>query len=289
MVDTTVTWQGTLTAATSIAHGGETRGTITFLRREQILTADGNRVLVPVISGNALRGRLRRTGEELLRDVLQYEGLLSAPAAHALRGGGSLARTGREPLSGPRLARLRALVPQIGVFGAAGGGTIIDGCLEVGKLYPHVTETARVTGVESAVSAFAATQLETYARIDDAGSHDFDPVVTTVDLDDDGTPAPAADLGTGRQMQFSVETFPAGTVFSARLRLRRPTPLELSFFVDVLAGFARAGSLGGRSGIGHGAVQVDLQHSPAELALVDWRTECRQRRAEILEALQDVT
>jgi hypothetical protein len=82
----TVTWDGTLTAISSIAHGGETRGTITQLRRELIVQPDGQPVYVPVVSDNSLRGRLRRMGEELLRDALQYEGELSLSAAHALRG-----------------------------------------------------------------------------------------------------------------------------------------------------------------------------------------------------------
>ena len=36
-VTVTASWAGTLTALSSIAHGGQTRGTITLLRREQLL------------------------------------------------------------------------------------------------------------------------------------------------------------------------------------------------------------------------------------------------------------
>jgi len=142
----TVTWTGTLTATSSIAHGGETRGTITLLRRELVSLPEGSLVHVPIVSGNTLRGRLRRVGEELLRDAVGYDGQLHPAAAHALRGGGSLAKTSHEPLSGNRLQRLRELVPQIGVFGGAGGGTIINGALDVGKVVPHLSETVHITG-----------------------------------------------------------------------------------------------------------------------------------------------
>lgn len=101
----------------SIAHGGETRGTITLLHRELVVQPDGRTVHIPIVSGNAFRGRLRRVGEELLRDTLRYEGQLPLAAAHALRGGGSLPKTSGQPLSGRRLADLRALVPHVGVFG----------------------------------------------------------------------------------------------------------------------------------------------------------------------------
>lgn len=159
---TTVSWTGTLTATSSIAHGGETRGTITLLRREIVVQPDGRPIHVPVISGNSFRGRLRRIGEELLRDTLHYETQLPLTVAHALRGGGSLAKTSGTPLSGQRLHDLRALVPQVGVFGCAGGGRIVDGCLQIGKVVPHVAETTHITGgITQQTPAFDATQIET--------------------------------------------------------------------------------------------------------------------------------
>lgn len=286
----TTRWDGTLTALSSIAHGGDTRGTITLLRRELVITPDGRAVYVPVVSGNTLRGRLRRVGEELLRDVLGYEGLLHPAAAHALRGGGSLAKTSHEPLSGNRLQRLRALVPQIAVFGAAGGGTIIDGALDVGKVVPHVTETAHITGATTTGSAFAATQLEAYTRQDDLASHDAGDLVPAAPdvelvLDDTGRPD-VRPTGTSRQMLFNVETFPAGTVFSTWMRLRRPTDVELAFFTDVLATYAADARLGGRIATGHGHVRVDLTASPAPSPVTDWRQTCTEHRAEILTALE---
>ena len=175
----TITWAGTITAASSVAHGGETRGTITLLRRELIVQPDGAAVYIPVISGNAFRGRLRRIGEELTRDILRYEGQLPLPAAHALRGGGSLAKTSAEPLSGQRLYQLRSLVPQIGVFGCAAGGRIIDGCLQVGKVLPHVAECAHlIPAARGSRPAFTATQIETYVRQDDGDSHACAGVMT---------------------------------------------------------------------------------------------------------------
>lgn len=281
----TITWAGTLTARSSIAHGGQTRGTITLLRRELIVV--GDRVVhVPVISGNTLRGRLRRIGEELLRDEVGYQGLLSPAAAHVLRGGGALAKTGREPLSGSRLGRLRALVPQIGVFGAAAGGTIISGALDVGKVVPQVTETEAITGTPASLSAFQATQLEAYARQDDAGDHDFVPTMARLQFDQDGSPQVVG--LSSNQMLFHIETFPAGTRFSTWLRLRRPTPVETSFFTDVLAVFTEAGRLGGRVGIGHGEVSVQLVANPEPRPDQGWRTHVTGNRSELLEVLGEL-
>lgn len=267
-----VSWQGTLTATSSICHTGETRGTIALLRRETIISAHGERVTIPIISGNTWRGRLRRIGEELLRDTLAYETELTPAAAHALRGGGALAKTGREPLSGSRLQQLRALVPHLGVFGAAGGGTIISGGLDVGKVLPCIQQTTHLTGVESSLDAFTCTQLEDYTRQDDTGSHDLMPV----------------EAGSS-QMLFRIETFPAGTTFSSWLRLRRPSELELSFFCSVLDAYRADGRLGGRIGSGHGQVRVDMEPTPALPALVDWRAHCLEHRSDILTALKELS
>lgn len=283
----TITWTGTVTAISSVAHGEETRGISTMLRREIVTTPDGNRILVPIISGNSLRGRLRRIGEELLRDAVGYAGLISPAPAHTLRGGGSLAKTGKEPLSGSRLARLRELVPQLGVFGGAGGGTIISGALDVGKVVPHVAETSQITGVETRLTAFKATQMEAYTRQDDDRTHDFVgvPAGATLAFDEIGQPTVVETAG-GNQMRFRIETFPVGTTFSTWLRLRRPTDLEVAFFTDVLAEFAKDGRLGGRIAIGHGQVRADLNPDPEPPSDVDWRAFVTDHRNEILQVLE---
>lgn len=283
-----ITWTGTLTALSSIAHGGDTRGTMTLLRREMVAASGRSPVLVPIISGNSLRGRLRRCGEELLRDALGYEGLLSPASAHALRGGGSLAKTSREPLSGSRLQRLRTLVPQLALFGAAGGGTIISGALDVGKVVPHLVETNHITGAGSRISAFQATQLEAYSRQDEADSHDFAGVLQ-LRFDEQGRPEPPSSAAASQQMLFHVETFPAGSRFHVWLRLRRPTPVEVDFLCDILDAYAADGRLGGRVGIGHGQVRVELSGRPEPERQVSWRDLVTDHRDEILAELDGLT
>lgn len=289
----TVHWTGALRAVSSISHSGDTRGTITMLRREQIVTPDGQLILVPIISGNSLRGRLRRHAEELLRDVLEYEGHLRLPIAHALRSGGALAKTSGESLSGKRLATLRHLVPLIGVFGCAGGGRIIDGCLQVGKVVPHFNETRHLleNDATDTLPAFRATQIETYTRHDDSDRHDF---VTTVAVDERGYPVDdITDTAPGSSMLmlYRLETFPAGTRFSTWLRLNRATPLEVSFFEDVLAHYTQFSLLGGRIGRGHGRVIVDFTRHIVDgvTTSADWVSHVRDNRAEALQALTFLT
>ena len=280
---TTVSWAGTVTARSSIAHGGEHRGTITLLRRELIFDPAGAPHQIPLVSGNAVRGRLRRIGEELMREVLGYEGTLPLAAAHALRGGGSLAKVSGEPLSGARLRDLRQLVPQIAVFGAAAGGRIIGGCLQVGRLIPCVAETRHLTG-QPGPDLFSATQLETYTRVDETTT------AATADLTDPQDQDPTATASAG-PLVFSVETFPAGTRFSSWLQLEHATDLQVAFTADIVDQFARHGSVGGRGAIGHGQVTADWTRTdhPTTASPVDWRAHLTQHRDDVLAAIHLLT
>lgn len=277
---TTTRWSGTLTATSSIVHGGYSAGTKTLLRREQMITPDGELVEIPVISGNSLRGRLRRIGEELLRDTLEYEGDLPLAAAHALRGGGALAKVTGEPLSGARLQRLRAHVPLIAAFGAAAGGRIIDGSLMVGRVIPHLAQTSHLTGVDGP-DVFSATQLETYTRLDEGSTAGFAPLLPI-----DG---PAAQ--TPGSMVFHIETFPVGTRFSTWVHLDRATDLTTAFVSDVINEFSQRGALGGRRAIGHGQVTAtwDRTDRPTPPEPLDWRAHLQERRADVLDAITYLT
>lgn len=267
----TITWSGTLTATSSIAHAGETRGIIAMLRREQIIQPDSSIAQVPIISGNSVRGRLRRIAEELLRDALQYEGQLTISAAHALRAGGSLTKVG-EPLSGSRLAHIRTYLPLIGVFGAAAGGRVIDGCLNVGKLVPLVTETDHLTGHHSTLSAFGIVQLEKYTRLDESSSHNF-PATT-----DDSAGV------TETQMLYEVEAFRPGTVFTTQINLLRPTEIEAAFFTAVLDQYLARPRLGGHLATGMGQAKADLTPDIVPPA-VDWAGWIQAHRDQAFEAL----
>lgn len=282
-------WDGLLTATSSIAHGGQARGTITLLRREQILL-DGQVLQIPMISGNSWRGRLRRIGEELTREVLAYEGQLTPAAAHFLRGGGSLVKSSREPLSGARLRRARMLLPQLEVFGGASGRTF-HSSLQVGKLIPHIAETAHLTG-HPGPPGLSATQLESYTRLDEADRsqlHQLTPVPMTEDGQLDLEDLPARIDGTGAVV-YRIETFPAGTVFSTWLRLEATSAIGYSFFRDVLRAFITRGRLGGRTAIGHGCFTASFTstHTPGIDPLPDWRSHLRENHEEIMTLLKDL-
>lgn len=272
-----ITWSGTATAISSISHGSETRGLITMLRRETIIGADGTPTPIPLISGNSFRGRLRRAAEQQLADVLHYRGRLTIAAAAALRSGGSLVKTSAAPISGSRLARLRELVPLIGIFGTAGAGRIIDGCLQVGKLVPYATETAHLLGSPTAtLSVHDLTQIETYSRVDDTHRHNTAAPTTT-----------ASDDAAASQLQYRLETFRAGTRFDVWLNLVSPTDIEAAFLADVLDRYSATATIAGRTAIGHGRLRLDVTASTPP-PHIDWRTEISTNADEAIDMLNQL-
>lgn len=287
----TVSWDIDVLAQSSIVHREDytSVGTdnFTLFRREKVLAPDGTMVQVPIVSGSSFRGVLRRIGEELTAAVLNYEGSLPIPAAHLLTNGGRLAKSAR-PLTDEQERQLKALLPQVAVFGGAASGRILSGLLTVGKVLPEVAELAHILPRPPQHTP----QPATFSLAQESFSHlaDHRPTATMApshDRDEDSSP-----LG-----QFGVETLPAGTRLQTWVRIANATETQVSFLVDVLAAFAQRGHLGGRIAAGHGQISVTLYPTVHRGQLpdlrpdqpTDWVTELTARRDEALEALAALT
>lgn len=237
-----VKWEGTATALSSIAHGSEALGTVTYLRREKIFLPDGSLEEIPVISGNSWRGIMRDVASDLWWDAAGNP-KLTLPVMHALWSGGALAKLSGPTLSGARLQELKNICPVVGVFGTAGGGRIINGSLQVGKLIPICEETRHIIPAqfltEKLPSFWDLTQIEYYSRI----PNEFDSEEV-----EEGS----------RLARYGVETFIAGTKFYTWCSLSWATDTEASFFKDVFEKYCADASVGGLFRAGHGKISFDL-------------------------------
>lgn len=245
-----VKWEGIATATSSIVHGSQVLGTITYLRREKFLLPDGSIEEIPVLSGNAWRGLLRDIAADIWWDRVGKP-KLTLPVVHALWSGGALVKISGPVLTGLRLAALRKAVPVVGIFGTAGGGRIIDGCLQVGKMIPICIETVHLLPKEiingiKLNSIWDITQIEHYSKVP---SIDQDKVLERV-TDEKMDP-----------MRFGVETFIAGTQFYTWCSLTWPTEGELGFFREVLKDYSSRTIIGGMSRAGHGRINLDLNET----------------------------
>lgn len=275
----TIHLDGVATALSPIVHGGDRAGTITYLVRQPVLQPDGTIEDVPYVSGNGLRGVLRRESAELLWHVLGKPEL-PMPVFHALFSGGQLAKAGTgKVIDPPRLARLRTLLPHVAIFGCAGGGRIIEGKLRVGDLVPIAIETAHMlpgrlrdaatTSADDMLAIRQYTRMDTARRstprelgmiptrelanatVDAAGTLLLEEPTEPVVVDDDET----------TQMRYGVETIAAGTRMWCSLSLTHVTDLQWAWFCQVLATWTASGAhIGGRSSVGHGRIRLELDH-----------------------------
>lgn len=178
----TISYEGIVTALTSISHnGGEANGNIMSFRREKRVQPDGRVADVPIFSGNAMRGILRDAGMLFMLRQLGYgydeetDTVKGIPLErfYFLFSGGSLTSTGEVGVNVDAFRKLRKTLPLISLFGGASGNGIMPGKLSIGMLTPICRETAHLLPEwcyqdTLLLSCYDLCQLQTYTRRDDA-------------------------------------------------------------------------------------------------------------------------
>ena len=240
-----------ITATTSIVHRDDTRNSSSIqslFRREKVLTPTGEVAMVPIISGNAWRGILRRTGETLLAEVLDYAGQLTPAAAHLLRNGGFLRKSTRE-MTPEQERELKNLVPLIGLFGGAANARVMSGKLVVSKVVPVTADTLHLLPTAPPDAPIPGSVHTILGQESTSHSNDLPDTGATVD----------GETGEGfSPIRLDTETLIAGTRLSGQIRLTHATPVEYALLADILEHFAAHGHLGGRTAAGHGRIHATL-------------------------------
>lgn len=270
MTNEIIRWQGTATALSSVTHGEQSLGTGTYMRREKFMLPNGSVEEIPLVSGNALRGSMRDMAAKTYWNHLGQPHL-NLSVSHALFSGGTISKaTNAEPVSGVKLREIREACPPLSIFGAAGGGRIIDGILSVGKMIPITQETAHIIPeefhLEKLPSYWDILQLEEYSR--------FSPNNEDYSLN----------------MRYGVESFISGTRFYTWLSLDYPSLQDISFFDEIVTAMeSDLLPVGGQKNKGFGKVHFDF-NKPEYILGADWRQSLSDRfsQEEILEIIHRI-
>lgn len=244
-------WEGTATALSSVTHGEQNLGTGNYMRREKFFLPSGEIEEIPLISGNALRGSMRNHAANKYWQFLDKPHL-NVSVSHALYSGGTISKaTNAEPVSGIKLREIREACPPISIFGAAGGGRIIDGILSVGKMIPIVKETQHLIPSqylsEHIPSYWDVLQLEEYSR--------FSPQNSDYSLN----------------MRYGIESFISGTKFYSWLTLDYPSDQDYSFFTEIVEALEEAIiPIGGQKNKGFGQMKFAFD-KPTEDTATNWQ------------------
>lgn len=250
-----------------LAHGSfdtGDAGNLVQVRRVPVLLG-GEKVFVPAVSGNALRGRMRRV---VFRDLLRVCGIGrddTAPGEWdalyaALCNGGHL-DSSEQTVKPDRIRQIRDAVPALSVFGAALRSWMLPGRCSVGICWPVCAETAAAGLVTGESTVIAEDLVHEYGSVRHVDRDRQDPELSGV------TPMPVLS-----------EALVAGTVLQSRIRFEpEATLVERAAVAFALDGVA---SLGAKSSSGLG--DVDVIHNNNASDYLRWREESAAGSAVVL-------
>ncbi len=194
---------------------------------------------VPVISGNSIRGILRRL---TMRDFCNRTGItkLDKNIYHQLFTGGNITdSTAYEDIA--RREQYISMCPMIGLFGSAIGNMTIEGDLKVGGARPLCIEHGTAD-----VSFWELMSTEFGTRRDDSKLED-DIEIITEEKDEKQT----------NQMKYGYETLIKGTMLNHSFVCVTSNDLIESAFWHMLDLFRERPFVGGSSAIGNGEISMD--------------------------------
>jgi len=239
-----LTVSGTLKALSPIFHGGnEKTGSVVLLNRQKFITDNGAEE-IPIISGNAIRGVLRRLIMSDMLEQVGYELDVSTPRGqklyHALFTGGVLETVDEKSSGVIDLALKRSIVetlPPVRLFGFSIGNQIIESKLKVGQGLPICTELIAYLPVHPAHSIYELLSHHYQTRKDDL----------------------KAEREKGEQavqMLIEHEVFAAGTEFYHEFKLEDPDEIDKSCLARVIELWKTKPYIGGKSAIGLGELKI---------------------------------
>jgi len=239
---------GTIDALSPIVHhGDEKTGSTPILRAMTHWDPEqGEFVRLPFVSGNAIRGVLRRLVMSDLVDRLDYY-VLSPKLHHALYTGGLLESTDETTGTIDLGFRtwIRGTFPPLGLFGTVVGNQMIPSCLRVDHAIPYCREyRAFLNGTDDprlGHSVRTFTDFSFATRRDDLRA----------EREEDEQ---------AMQMLVEFEAFVPGTRFAHGFTLVYPSELEVSCLAHVLTLWAEQPFIGGKAGSGYG--RIAFQYLP---------------------------
>jgi CRISPR/Cas system CSM-associated protein Csm3 (group 7 of RAMP superfamily) len=267
----TLTFEGSLTALTPIFTGGDEKTGIEVTLRRIDYMVDGEKVAVPLIDGNSIRGVLRRL---LLADFfgqVAYE--IKSTRIFYLFSGGALEEVSTQDSGTLNLQlrrEIRANIPPLSLFGGSFGNQAFAGKLIVAKALPICKELTDYLPVKSKLS-FHDFLTETFAT-----RHAEREPPQTVEQN------PKKEEPT-IQMKYNLETFTPGAKFYHKFMLLDASPIEKSCFARMLELWKERPFVGGKSATGFGEVKID--YPTMKLTSEAYLAFLQERKKEIVKSL----
>lgn len=274
---------GTITAISPLHHGGDEKTGSAVVLRSIMMYVEGKggqpgqEVPMPYLSGNGIRGKLRRALMRDLFDLIGYplEDLKSLKLFHVLFSGGVLESTDdKAAVIDLALRRhIRSMLPPLSLFGCAFGNQMVEGKLVVANAFPVCEE----------YETYLPDHLKACERATKPVRIFTDEVFATRR---DDLRAGRAEDEQAVQMKISFECFVPGTMFTHFFALRYPTAVETSCFGRMFRLLAKEPFMGGKMGTGHGEVALDYQGIPSSEDYLAFVLDSTPNIREVIDMLQ---
>lgn len=224
---------GIITLLSPLSHTGQNDGTYSIFRRLTIFL-NNQEHRVPILSGNSIRGQLRRV---LMADLIKKLDLtisdINDDIYYTLFVGGRLKKGQRQKVNDIKPTEVREAIPPLSILGSVVAQKVMPGKLICGMAVPIAEETNEMTGIESNISIYSLTEEIPYSRRDDLEEKQEKPKDKA-------------------QMQYHIEVIKAGTKLSHFFALSNETNIEIAAFWRGVRLLGESGHLGGMRAKGHG-------------------------------------
>lgn len=262
--------ENTIELTSPLAHTDRQVETISRFRRETMWLG-GEPVEVPVLSGNAIRGYLRRAIARRICELIDLpERSLSQRGFYLLFSGGTLEGSDWA-FRIDSVQALTDLLPHLKVFGFSYGARIVPGhlfvdraepaCRELQHL-PHHQQHPAYQGLDPVPSIADLLAELPYSRRDDRAW----------ELGDDTSP---------QQMRYEIEVLVPGTRLVHGLTLGIDDDLSKGALAGAILTATAWNVLGGRGAAGHGRFRWTLDEHTADWPLEQWEQHTRDRAEQI--------
>jgi len=268
--------EGTVTALTPIFHGGDEKTGSTPVLRTIMIYVDGiGEVPIPYISGNGIRGKLRRLSMKDFLDLVEYE-ITNAKLHHALFSGGVLESTDENTgvIDLAFRKKVRELIIPAAVFGCALGNQMIQGILICEHMWPICEEYREYLPAEYQRDSRASQPIRIFT--DQSFITRRDDLRAEREEDEQAI-----------QMKVDYECFVPGTKFYHRFLLQLPDELQKSCFGRVLDLFEMMPYVGGRSSSGDGKVMLNYKNKPDSSLYLEFVQEKKDDIKKLLAKLEE--
>jgi CRISPR/Cas system CSM-associated protein Csm3 (group 7 of RAMP superfamily) len=267
---------GKITAKSPLHHGGnEKTGSVVMLNRMKYKLQNGEFQDIPYISGNAIRGVLRRL---LIQDFFEQLGYAldvgnssELKLYHAFFAGGILESVDKNATGQIDVKLKKKIIeylPVIRLLGFSVGNQIVPSKLKVGHLLPACKELQHV--MPDGVTA---------------GNSFYELLTTAFQTRKDDVHAEREKDEQAMQMLIEYELFSPGTEFWHEFRIEDPDPIDLSCMARAIELWKIKPFLGGKSSIGMGqlGIEYDCKHSSKEY--LDF---VKKNKAEIIKTIKSI-